>query len=399
MNVIHQDRDGVMWLGTDRGLVRYANGRATLFTSRDGLPGDTVRVLIDTRDGLSIGVYGGLARWKDGKFTSWTDRDGMPGSTVRALYEDARGVLWIGTYDSGLGRFQDGRFTRYTTRDGLFNDGVFQILEDSRGNLWMSSNRGISLVRKQELDDVAAGQRRSISSVAYGKADGMANVARATAVCGPRAIARTTAACRTQQKRRSHNQSRLHHGPAQFATRGDRVAAYRSRARHRLPNERSGSNRPGVAEPRDPVPPASASAIQGASDSDTSSQVSITTGSRPVTRRTAYYSHTPPGRYMFTVAAAHRDGEWSTETAMVVLDVLPPFYRTWWFLTAVSLSVMSLLIAAYRYRVAQLTRVQAAQQAFSRELIASQERERQRIAGELHDSLGRAWRSSRTGRS
>ena len=108
------------------------------------------------------------------------------------------------------------------------------------------------------------------------------------------------------------------------------------------------------------------------------------------TRRTAYHSHTPPGRYVFTVAAAHRDGEWSTETAMVVLDVLPPFYRTWWFLTAVSLSVMSLLIAAYRYRVAQLTRVQAAQQAFSRELIASQERERQRIAGELHDSLGQS---------
>ena len=176
VNVVHQDRDGVMWLGTDRGLIRYANGTATLFTSRDGLPGDTVRVLIDTRDGLWIGVYGGLARWKDGKFTSWTDRDGMPGSTVRALYEDRQGVLWIGTYDSGLGRFQDGRFTRYTTRDGLFNDGVFQILEDSRGNLWMSSNRGISRVRKQELDDVAAGRRRSISSVAYGKADGMANV-------------------------------------------------------------------------------------------------------------------------------------------------------------------------------------------------------------------------------
>jgi signal transduction histidine kinase len=32
--------------------------------------------------------------------------------------------------------------------------------------------------------------------------------------------------------------------------------------------------------------------------------------------------------------------------------------------------------------------MQAAQQAFSRQLIASQERERQRIAAELHDSLG-----------
>jgi signal transduction histidine kinase len=38
--------------------------------------------------------------------------------------------------------------------------------------------------------------------------------------------------------------------------------------------------------------------------------------------------------------------------------------------------------------VSQLDRVQAAQQAFSRQLIASQEAERKRIAAEMHDSLG-----------
>ena len=43
---------------------------------------------------------------------------------------------------------------------------------------------------------------------------------------------------------------------------------------------------------------------------------------------------------------------------------------------------------SWRYRIAQMQRAQAAQQAFSRQLIESQERERQRIAAELHDSLG-----------
>jgi signal transduction histidine kinase len=42
----------------------------------------------------------------------------------------------------------------------------------------------------------------------------------------------------------------------------------------------------------------------------------------------------------------------------------------------------------WQYRVSQLQRAYAAQEAFSRQLIASQERERKRIAGELHDSLG-----------
>ena len=116
-----------------------------------------------------------MTRVKDGKFTAYTEREGLPSNSVRALYEDPDGVLWIGTYDGGLGRFKDGRFTRYTTREGLFNDGVFQILEDGRGNLWMSCNRGIYRVNKKELNDFAEGKLPAITSIGYGKSDGMLN--------------------------------------------------------------------------------------------------------------------------------------------------------------------------------------------------------------------------------
>jgi ligand-binding sensor domain-containing protein len=94
----------------------------------------------------------------------------------RALYQDQDGVLWIGTYDGGLGRFKDGKFTRYTTQEGLFNNGVFQILEDGRGHFWLSSNRGVYRVSKQEVNEFASGQRSFVTSVAYGKSDGMLNV-------------------------------------------------------------------------------------------------------------------------------------------------------------------------------------------------------------------------------
>lgn len=42
----------------------------------------------------------------------------------------------------------------------------------------------------------------------------------------------------------------------------------------------------------------------------------------------------------------------------------------------------------YKFRIWRLERANAAQAAFSRQLIASQENERKRIAAELHDSLG-----------
>jgi signal transduction histidine kinase len=106
------------------------------------------------------------------------------------------------------------------------------------------------------------------------------------------------------------------------------------------------------------------------------------------TRRTAYYSHLPPGEYVFRVTAANSDGVWNREGQQLRVMVLPPFYRTWWFLALTGLGLTAVLALGYKYRIGQLHRAQAAQQAFSRRLIESQENERQRIAAELHDSLG-----------
>ena len=179
--------------------MRHQHGASTVFSARDGLAGDDVRVIVESRTAgrLWFGTYAGLTRWQDGRLTRWTADDGLPVTTVRALYEDDEGILWIGTYDGGLLRFDGTRFTHVTTRVGLFNDGVFQILDDGRGSLWMSSNRGISRLRKQELNEFAAGSRREVTAVAYGTAEGMRNVEcngglwpagsrRATANCGSR---------------------------------------------------------------------------------------------------------------------------------------------------------------------------------------------------------------------
>jgi signal transduction histidine kinase len=106
------------------------------------------------------------------------------------------------------------------------------------------------------------------------------------------------------------------------------------------------------------------------------------------TRRTAYYTRIPSGSYTFRVVAANSDGVWNMEGARLSVTVLPPFYRTWWFLTLSAVATAMLMAAVWRYRVAQFEHAQAMQQAFSHRLITSQEEERKRIAAELHDSLG-----------
>jgi signal transduction histidine kinase len=88
------------------------------------------------------------------------------------------------------------------------------------------------------------------------------------------------------------------------------------------------------------------------------------------------------------VTADNGEGVWNATGKTLAIVVLPRFYQTWWFRAAVGSSLVALVWLSWRYRTAQMRRAQAAQQAFSRQLIESQERERQRIAAELHDSLG-----------
>ena len=108
------------------------------------------------------------------------------------------------------------------------------------------------------------------------------------------------------------------------------------------------------------------------------------------TRRTAYYSHTPPGKYNFRVIAANRDGIWNEQGKSLQITVLAPFYRTWWFLTLAGLVFFGLVYAGVRFRFNQVENARQAQEEFSRKLLASQEEERQRIASELHDSIGQS---------
>lgn len=382
---IHQDPEGTLWVGTSRGLVRCQSGRWSVIGAKDGLASGDVRVMIDGRAGnLWIGGYGGLTSLDHGQFRHWTETDGLPSNNIRSLYEDRDGVLWIGTYDGGLGRLQDGRFTRYTVRDGLFNNGVFQILEDSRGYLWISSNRGIYRVSKSELNEFATGKRTVVSSTPFGRSEGMYN-SECNGGYWPAGI-------------------RARDGRLWFPTQ-DGVAVIdpgavtaNSAAPPVVIESASLDNEPRALDRAIRVAPGSQNL-----DIEYTALSFINSGQMRFryrlegldrdwveagTRRTAYYSNLPPGDYQFRVIAANSDGVWNLEGKTIPVIVLPPFYRTWWFLMLAAVVAAGGTVLAWKYRVARLERANALQHAFTRDLIASQESERKRIAAELRDSLG-----------
>jgi diguanylate cyclase (GGDEF)-like protein len=356
---LFEDRDGALWLGTyANGLIRYRDGVFTSFSRKDGLSHETVNVIAQDREGnLWIGTRGGgLNRFRDGKFASFTKKDGLADDLVFALHEAPDGSLWIGTYGGGLSRMKNGRWSSVTRKQGLFDDVVHRIIDDGVAHLWMSTNRGIFRVARHELDEVADGTRATLTSVVYGPLDGMRN-----AECNGGASAGVL----------------TRDGRVWFPTIEGAVAIDSRLATTRTPEpppvlveEIFVDGR--LANPETIL--ALAPTAQTLAVNFTALSLSTPEAIRfryrmegleqdwvdADTRRTAYYSKLPPGRYRFHVSAANADGIWNEAGAAFALAVTPNWYETPWFRGGM---VLALLLAGplfYRERIRRFTAKQLA---------------------------------------
>lgn len=380
----YQDRMGDFWFATMTGLTKFSNGKFIVYTTRDGLPFDNVTALLEDRKGaLWVGTYGGLARLKDGQFTAWTEADGLSSGRIRCLFEDDAGALWIGTYDGGMTRLRNGCFTRYTTRDGLFGNGVFQILDDGRGYFWMSSNQGIFRVSQQELNDFADGKIQSIISTSFGKDDGMRDIE-----CNG---GRQPAGWKMRDGKLwfPTMEGIAIVDPAKFPVNslpppvvieecflGKDAIAFTDELRIPAEKDYLEIHYLGLSF----IKPEQIKFEYRMSRLD---QDWVAVGNR----RVAYFNHLPQGQYLFTVRAANSDGYWNKHGRSLKITVVPPYWRQPWFIALACLGVASASSFAIRRHFTRLRREATRQQEFARQLIESQERERQRIAAELHDSL------------
>ncbi|MEO5509026.1 MAG: two-component regulator propeller domain-containing protein, partial [Longimicrobiales bacterium] len=356
-----EDADGAIWMGASSGLFRYDGSKWTQLTTRVGAPSAVVRAFARTDDGaLWMGTNGsGIARYHDGAFTKITIADGLPNDLVRSLYVDGNGWLWVGTEGSGLARvdprnwslpFRRDRIVPIRTRDGLFDDVVHAIVPDDFDRLWMSSNRGISWVSRAELNAFADGKARRVHATGYTERHGLRNreangggqpagartpdgriwfpTQSGVAIVDPAHVGRTRLAARVQIEDVIAGGEPLDPSRVLEIPGGSRdlqirytalsfLAAENIRFRYRL-------------EPYD----------RDWVDADT--------------RRTAFYTKVPPGRYTFRVMASTGDDVWDPNGAAFELHVAPRFFETWWFRALMLVAVAVLVWGLIRWRVSRL---------------------------------------------
>ena len=383
---LYADHNGEIWAGTlSSGVARLHQGHFIDYDTADGLPSNEVKTIIETRAGaMWFGTGSGAARLDGQRFRAFGPADGLAKGPIRAIYEDADGVLWFGSYGGGLSRYKDGKFVTIRAADGLYEDVISSITEDANGYLWTSGNQGIARTSRRELDAFADGKLRAVHAVGYGTADGLLNP-------------ETNGGF-------SPNAWKAPDGRIWFPT------------LHGV----------GIVDPSrvavDAAPPTVAVQAIRVDDRDTpntATEPAFDAGTRSIditytglnsvaperiafryrlagdadwtyagTRRTAYFSRLPPGRYRFEVTAANRDGRWSPAPATFAFVIQPPVWMTWWFRLGLLALLAGTAILAMRHRVALARAQAAAQREFSRRVLDGQEQERRRIAAELHDSVG-----------
>ncbi len=154
---LYEDRAGALWIGAEfGGLARYAVGQFTSWDEKDGLPAGKVNAICSDRQGnLWVGTNRGLARFTGGVFKTLTAADGFPGTLVHLMVQGNNGdALWI-LSDAGLTLYAGGVFVRTWPLDAIYLTNPKSLDQDAEGNLWIVSSQGVARFRDDALTPLA----------------------------------------------------------------------------------------------------------------------------------------------------------------------------------------------------------------------------------------------------
>ncbi|HWQ93403.1 MAG TPA: two-component regulator propeller domain-containing protein, partial [Clostridia bacterium] len=431
-------RDRSLWVGTwGAGLIQLAGGRQRALSTADGLADDIVLALTadpeadviwaGTLSGdlhritgtkieqvaavqelgvgpilclllradktLLIGTeQGGLLCWDGQQLSKVTLPGELFGKPIRCLYEDRKGGLWVGSLGGGALCQRGQTWIALGKPQGLASENIGVIAQDEAGHFWFGTTEHLYKARGGEVEGLLAGTRPSVTCLpvlAGLSTDGLKSVqgwpgvirgakgvqwiatssdilplgkVDKTSVEPPPAVLLEKVLVNGQPPSTplamgigadaNSGPEVLRLGPGMTSldfefTAIDFSAPEKIRFRHKL----EGFDTEWV-------------------ESDAA--------------RRAHYGPLPPGEYRFVVIAGKLDNAWNEVGASLNLVVTPPIWRAWWFLTISGILMVGLIWGVARFISARRfeARLRIAEQ------LHSMERERTRIAQDMHDEIG-----------
>ena len=385
INALFQSHDGKIWVGGQNGLGSFDGQNWNFYTTNDRLPPNPIRAIAEATNGdILIGTESaGLFLLRDGEITSKT----APVKDISCLLVGHDNTLWVGTAGHGLARLaQRGGWTTYATTNGLAGDDIGYLIEDGLGNLWIGSYEGLMRVSELSLADTAADSNKKISCRIFltrecsagaqpaalraqdGKLwfptiQGIVAVDPAdlkTDTNPPPVIIESVLVNGVAQKDNSLNS--LWTQPVTLAPGNQQLEIHFTALNFSAPKHAQLAVR-----------------FKYSLDEGRGENYLDIGGERQVR-----FNKLPPGDYHFHVIACNEDGFWNDTGARLEIIVQPPFWRKPWFV-ATSLLVFLGILAGTIYLISTAKLKRELRALHQKELI---ERERARIARDLHDQLG-----------
>ena len=356
------DHTGALWIASPSGLATL-HGETLVHVSSD-----PILAIAEDHGELVAAVEGrGLYRLEDGKLREFGHvRD------IDAFYQDPDGNLWMGTTGGGLRLLRNGKVTSYSVKNGLFDDEIYGIARDNDDRLWMACSKGIFSVTRADLLQFAAGKIKTFASNPYSPTDAL-----------------RTIECKSGVQPAAW---RMQNGRIWFSTIRGLIVIDPARLQRRLPPPAMVIEDVLVNGQRE-APGQIAHLAPGRKNLEFDyTGLSYIMPTRLTfrymlegfdrdwidagTRREAYYTNLPPGKYRFRLTACNFDGTCNQSGGTVDFALAPAYYQRVWFWPAVAVAAALMCLAAYRLRIRQL-----------RERFGVILAERSRIARELHDTL------------
>ncbi len=300
---------GAIWLATDLGAVRIDGGKATRFTTVDGLSHNTVFCMAyDAKGRLWMGTSDGLSCHDQGRFLRVDLGTDFGSNYVDLLIADDAGTIWAGT-NNGLFHFHpDSLLSNPAAKEHILEEDGLRGLEfnlnaafkDAGGRLFFGTNAGLV------MHDPRKPSRYSRATVPHAIITGIGSSS--APIPGADSLVLGLEPALEVAYRKNH---------LTF----DYTAIALAYGRHvRFQYRLSGFD-------QEWMPPTEA--------------------------RFASYSNLPQGHYVFEVRAADRQamggGKWGP-AATVAFTVTPPFWLSWWFFTLCSLGLLGILLGVARFR-------------------------------------------------
>ncbi len=307
------------------------------------------------------------------------NRNSISHGVVKTIAQDTRGFLWIGT-ENGLNRFDPAKETwqTFSTRDGLANDFIYGALLDNKQNLWISTNRGITridirdperpLFRNYTPDDGLQSFEFNTntfctsptSELLFGGVNGF-NIFHPDSV-----------------RDNDHPPSVVLTGLKKFDQPFNPGADIATPSEIRFePGESVFSLEFAALEFTHSARNQYAYKMEGF-DNDW-----VYCG----TKREARYTNLDHGEYRFLVKASNNDGVWNETPATIRVVVVPPFWKTAWFIGLMFVLGAALFGGGVRYLSTRKLRKRIEALELEKTIQDERLKTRERIARDLHDDL------------